>query len=85
MKHTRKLLALFAFIALLAGAVGCEKKGPMEKAGEAVDKAAEDVKDAFKKDGPMEKAGEALDDAAKDVKKAVKDAADDVKDKLDDK
>lgn len=59
-----------AFLAaLLLGAfvsfAGCEDKGPAEKAGESVDKAARDVKDAVVPPGPGEKLG-------RDVDKAVK-------------
>ena len=44
--------------ALAAGMVGCEEKGPMEKAGEKVDDAADKVGDAVKD------AGEEIKDAA---------------------
>ena len=37
--------ALFAALALGA----CDRKGPAEKAGEAIDEAARDVRDAIKK------------------------------------
>jgi len=40
-----------------------EKKGPAEKAGEALDDAADSVKDAVTPDGPAEKLGEKLDEA----------------------
>jgi len=40
-----------------------EKKGPAEKAGEALDDAADSMKDAVTPDGPAEKLGEKLDDA----------------------
>ncbi len=43
--------------------VGCEEKGPMEKAGESVDRGAEKVKDAVNPAGPGEKAGRAVDRA----------------------
>ena len=43
--------------------VGCEQKGPMEKAGENVDQAGKDLKDAVNPKGPMEKAGEKIDNA----------------------
>jgi len=43
------IIALMASI-LLVGVVGCEKKqGPMERAGEKIDKAAEKTGDSIKK------------------------------------
>ena len=41
---TFTLLAILIFIAL----AGCERKGPAEKAGESIDRAAENVGDALK-------------------------------------
>lgn len=40
-----------------------EKKGPAEKAGEALDDAADSMKDAVTPDGPAEDLGEKLDEA----------------------
>jgi predicted small lipoprotein YifL len=48
-----------AMTALLAALAGCEKEGPMEKAGKEVDNAAATVGDK------IEKAGENIQDAAK--------------------
>lgn len=80
MKYTKTLATTLIASGLLLCAAGCEEKGPMEKAGESIDNAAKDVKDAFDKDGPVEnaaeKAGEAIDDAADKVKDAVEDATD---------
>ena len=56
----RIALALTFGITLLAG---CEQKGPMEKAGEKVDKAVE---------GMGKKVGEGIEDAGKKVKDASK-------------
>jgi len=44
MKKSKSLIAVLAMIALLVGLSGCEKEGPLEKAGKKVDKAVEDVK-----------------------------------------
>jgi hypothetical protein len=68
MKTRSTTLAGLAFV--LAGAFvmgsGCEsEKGPVEKAGEKVDKAAKDVKDSVSPAGPGEKAGRAVDNAVK--------------------
>jgi hypothetical protein len=55
--------------ALLLGAslalVGCESKGPAEKAGESIDKGIQNAKDAVNPPGPGEKAGRDLDKALK--------------------
>ena len=63
----RIVLALSVGITLLAG---CEQKGPMEKAGQKVDKAVEGMGKDMKKAG--EKIGEGLEDAGKKVKDASK-------------
>jgi hypothetical protein len=44
MKRCKGLIAVLAMIALIVGLSGCEKEGPMEKAGKKVDKAVEDIK-----------------------------------------
>jgi predicted small lipoprotein YifL len=48
--------------------VGCEQKGPAEKAGEKVDKAVDQAGKT------MEKAGDKIQDAAKDAEKKIKEA-----------
>ena len=63
----RVALALCFGVTLLAG---CDQKGPMEKAGEKVDKAVEGMGKEMKKAG--EKVGEGLEDAGKKVKDASK-------------
>jgi hypothetical protein len=46
MKHFKTNLIFLALGAFLAfGSIGCEDKGPMEKAGEKMDEAAEDAAD----------------------------------------
>jgi hypothetical protein len=52
----------------------CEKKGPMESAGEKLDEAGRTLKN-----GGEKTAADKIDDAAHDVKKDVERAADDVK------
>ena len=56
-KSLKRLLLVCAALAVLAFA-GCEKKGPMQKAGEKADKA-------------VQKTGDAVKDAAADTKDAV--------------
>ncbi|HZP42091.1 MAG TPA: hypothetical protein VFD84_11370 [Candidatus Binatia bacterium] len=41
----------------------CESKGPMERAGEKIDKSAERARDKLENKGPAEKAGEKVDEA----------------------
>lgn len=53
-------LCLFSLIACVTS---CKEKGPAEKAGENIDKAVENVKDAVDPKGPVEKVGEKIDDA----------------------
>jgi hypothetical protein len=62
-----RLLAMTAFGFLLAvGSVACDK-GPMQKAGEKIDRAADQDKVIGK--GPVEKAGKNLDEAVREVTK----------------
>jgi hypothetical protein len=44
MNKGKRFIAVLAVFALIAGLAGCEKEGPMEKAGKKVDKAIEDIK-----------------------------------------
>ncbi|MDB6077475.1 MAG: hypothetical protein JWO82_1222 [Akkermansiaceae bacterium] len=61
MKTTLALtLCLLPFCSSL---VSCKEKGPAEKAGESIDKAGENIKDAVNPKGPVEKAGEKVDKA----------------------
>ena len=64
--------ALICATALLISA--CEKKGPMETAGEKLDEAGRTIKNGGEKT-PSDK----IKDAASDVKSDVEKAADDVK------
>lgn len=61
----RALLPLCACLALALTACP-EKQGPAERAGEALDDAAESVGDAVSPDGPAEDAGEKLDESLGD-------------------
>lgn len=65
---TRQILAVTAlgFVVAVAS-VACEDKGPLQKAGEKIDRATDQDKAIGK--GPLEKAGKNVDDAAKDLKK----------------
>ncbi len=59
--------ALLVLGGALAG-VGCEREGPVEKAGKQVDKAVDAAKDKLNPEGPVEKAGKQVDKAIEDVK-----------------
>lgn len=63
MRFNSAIAAAIALSFAVAGLAACEKEGPMEKAGKAMDKAGEKVGEA------VEKAGEKIQDAAKDAKK----------------
>ena len=66
------LTNLFVPFALLLVLVGCEKQGPLERVGEEVDEAVEDVR------AGGETTGNKIDDAVDEVR----DAADDVREDL---
>ncbi|MEO6078396.1 MAG: hypothetical protein ABIQ86_01265 [Steroidobacteraceae bacterium] len=53
------------------GLAACEKKGPLEKAGEEVDEAVDTVKNGGK-EPVAAKVDDAIDDAAKKIDKATK-------------
>ncbi len=56
------LLLAVCSVSILAALASCKKKGPAEKAGEKMDEAIENVKDAVDPKGPAEKAGEKVDE-----------------------
>jgi predicted small lipoprotein YifL len=56
------------------GMAACEKKGPVEQAGEEVDEAINTMKN-----GGKETTADKLDDAADDVREGASDAADELK------
>ena len=64
-KATSLALRTSALLVAAGLFVGCEEKGPMEKAGESVDRGVQKAKDAVDPAGPGEKAGRAVDNAVK--------------------
>jgi hypothetical protein len=56
--------AALLFVAF-ATIVGCESKGPAERAGSSIDKGVQNAKDAINPPGTAEKAGRALDSTVK--------------------
>ena len=56
-------LTALCLFPIVASVVSCKEKGPAEKAGENIDEAVENVKDAVDPEGPVEKVGEKIDEA----------------------
>ena len=69
MKPTNGLVAIALALSVASGALACREKGPMEKAGEKVDSAVDDM--THPGEGPVEeaarKAGEKVDDLKEDI------------------
>jgi hypothetical protein len=63
MRIGRNVTVVLAVGALVAAISGCQKEGPAERAGKAMDKAVDSAGQQ------VEKAGEKIQDAAKDAKK----------------
>ena len=58
-------LPLLLMVGSLVVFGGCESKGPVERAGENIDKGVQNAKDAVNPPGPVEKAGRNVDKALK--------------------
>jgi len=70
-----KTLGMAALVcAFTLGLAACEKKGPLEQAGEEVDEAVDTMKH-----GGKESTATKLDDAADEVREGASDAADKLK------
>src|SRR4051812_13310894 len=67
---TKSSFGAFALAITLIAASGCKEKSPAEKAGEKIDKAVENTKDATKKG--VEKVGDAAEKAGDKVKDATR-------------
>ena len=57
------VMSLMMLPLVAAPLTSCREKGPAEKVGESLDRAAEDIKDTVNPKGPAEKAGEKIDNA----------------------
>ena len=68
----KKMLIIVFLIPFVFGFIGCESKGPAEKAGEKIDETVEKAGDK------AEEAAEAVKDKAEDVKEKAKDTAEKV-------
>jgi hypothetical protein len=64
MRRATAMMAAVLFVSL--GVVGCDR-GPMQKAGEKIDKVTDQDKIIGK--GPVEKAGKEVDNAVRDIKR----------------
>ncbi len=64
----KKIFLMLLVAAMVLPFAGCKEKTAAEKAQDAIEQAAQDVKKG------AEKAADAVEDAAKDAEKAVKDA-----------
>jgi hypothetical protein len=64
--NTRWLAVMALAVLTMVGSVACDS-GPMQKAGEKIDRATDQDKLIGK--GPVEKAGKNVDEAVKDLKK----------------
>ena len=77
--HWSRTTAVAGLVAALSlASVGCKEEGPAEKAGRAIDDAAESVQEGVqeltKDEGTLEKAGEAADEAIDKAMDAAQEA-----------
>ncbi|HEY5810350.1 MAG TPA: hypothetical protein VIT67_20420 [Povalibacter sp.] len=72
--NTKSVMLAALACTMTLGMVACEKKGPIEQAGEEVDEAVDTMKN-----GGKESTANKLDDAADDVREGASDAADELK------
>ena len=61
MRTLQAIFSVLVAVVLLAGLPGCEKEGPAERAGKAIDEAVEDAGEA------LEDAGEAIEDKQEEI------------------
>ena len=69
-KISRNVIAAMVVGLLMAGAYGCKKEGPMEKAGKEIDQAAEKSGQQINK--AVEKTGDKLEQTGDKIKDSVK-------------
>lgn len=67
MERIKKIVLLFCSVLLLVSLVGCERKGPAEKAGEKIDKVTGKIGD--KAQDAMDATGEKIEDGGKKLQK----------------
>ncbi|MCE9649667.1 MAG: hypothetical protein K8R18_08605 [Parvibaculum sp.] len=59
----KAMIGIALTLPLMGALAACDDKGPAEKAGEKLDNAADEMKDAVNPQGPAEKTGEKIDNA----------------------
>ncbi len=59
----RKFALVACSLLVSVAFVGCEEKGPVEKAGQGIDNAGKDIKNGLDPRGPAQKAGDKIDEA----------------------
>ena len=70
-----KTLSTILCAGLLVTALGgCEREGPMERAGRKMDEAAESLSEATRKEGPAERVGKQIDQAAEESREEARKA-----------
>lgn len=72
--NTKLVWTTLATAALALGMAACEKKGPLEQAGEEVDEAVDTIKN-----GGEESTATKVDDAVDEAREGAEDAADELK------
>ncbi len=71
MRPTKSIAAALALaFSLACGAVACEEKGALEKAGESMDEAVDDI--THPGEGTLEKAGRKTDEKLDSMKESLK-------------
>ncbi len=78
MKFGQSISAFLIMSAVFFALPGCQKEGPLEKAGKEVDQAVENF--GQPKAGPAEKVGQAVDDAAEKTGQQIEQAGDKIQD-----
>jgi hypothetical protein len=74
MKTLNKILVLLCGLAFLTSFSGCKEQGPMESAGEKVDKSIENTQEK------MEDVGDTVQDKAEEVGENIEEAKEDMQD-----
>jgi hypothetical protein len=69
MNAKKGFVAIALALGVASGSLGCAHKGVMEKAGEKVDKAVDDV--THPNEGPLGKAGRKVDETVDDAKEKL--------------
>lgn len=78
MHRLRTATAATLAAALALAAAGCQEEGPAERAGRAIDEAADDAREGLRElvdeEGPLERAGREADEAFRKAKQETREA-----------